>query len=146
MLVTKMAKIDKIVLKRVYAIFRTLEPGVLYLSEEFETATHLCACGCGAKVSTPLGRMEWKFQEGQHGPTLRPSIGSGQRPCRSHYFIDDGVIHWAASMSDAQAKAALDGDIARRRAYYDGLRPRGIFGYIRYGVRKIGNWVAGLFD
>ena len=141
-----MTKTDKIVLMRVHVIPKSLEPGVLYLSEEFKTATHLCACGCGAKVRTPLGSVDWTFQESQHGPTLCPSIGNGQLPCRSHYFIKDGTIHWAASMSDVQAKAVLDGDIAKRRAYYNDLRPRGIFGHIRYGCRKFREWAAGLFD
>ena len=40
-----------------------LRPGVLYVSEEFGAAAHLCACGCGEKVSTPLGPTEWSLEE-----------------------------------------------------------------------------------
>lgn len=141
-----MAKIKKIVLKRVFEIPNSLDPGVLYLSEEFETATHLCACGCGSKISTPIGRVDWTFQEGEHGPSLRPSIGNGQLPCRSHYFIDDGAIRWAEPMSDGQAKAVLGRDISRRRAYYESQRTKSLWGHIRCGLRKIKEWFALIFD
>ena len=55
-----------------------LRPGVLYVSEEFGAAAHLCACGCGEKVSTPLGPTEWSLEETGGGPTLRPSVGNWQ--------------------------------------------------------------------
>ena len=54
-----MHKLITIKLACVEFIPKTLEPGVLYVSEEFEAAVHLCACGCGLKVSTPLSPTEW---------------------------------------------------------------------------------------
>ena len=33
---------------------RELSPGVLYVSLEYCTMLHLCACGCGRKVVTPI--------------------------------------------------------------------------------------------
>ena len=33
-----------------------LEEGVLYISIPYRTASHLCACGCGERVVTPINR------------------------------------------------------------------------------------------
>ena len=62
---------------------KDLENGVLYVSQKYRTAAHLCACGCGEKIRTPLGPTEWSVEMGAAGPTLYPSVGSWQRPCRS---------------------------------------------------------------
>ena len=35
-----------------------INPGVLYVSEEYEIACHRCACSCGSLVYTPLGPTE----------------------------------------------------------------------------------------
>lgn len=48
-------KTERFRLERVGYMPKQLEPAVLYISQEFETAAHLCACGCGVKVRTPLG-------------------------------------------------------------------------------------------
>lgn len=66
-----------------------LETDVLYVSNTFEIAMHLCACGCGFKTVTPLNPGEWKLTS---GPTLSPSIG--QRICGAHYWIRGGKIVW----------------------------------------------------
>ena len=31
-----------------------LEHGIIYISIRFATASHLCCCGCGNKVVTPI--------------------------------------------------------------------------------------------
>lgn len=82
-------------LRRVHYMPEVLEPGVLYVSEEFDVAIHLCACSCGNKIVTPLGMGGWSFEMQGEEPTLRPSIGSWQIPCRSHYWITRGSIVWA---------------------------------------------------
>ncbi|WP_407701071.1 DUF6527 family protein [Tsuneonella troitsensis] len=101
----------------------SLEPGVLYVSREFETAAHLCACGCGRKVRTPLGPTEWEVSAGTHGPSLWPSIGNWQFPCRSHYVIRDGGIEWARTWTPAQIARGRDRETARRARYF-GRRAR----------------------
>lgn len=61
-----------------------LQPGVPYVSEEYETALHLCVCGCGGEVATPLrprAPAGWTLAEA----TLRPCIGNQAWACRSHY-------------------------------------------------------------
>ena len=82
------------VLQRVRYMPKDLRAGVLYVSEEFFTAAHLCACGCGAKIRTPLGPAEWSVQEAPQGPTLWPSVGNWQQGCRSHYWFRNGEVVW----------------------------------------------------
>jgi hypothetical protein len=69
--------------------------GVLYISISFNTAIHLCACGCGMEVVTPLKKDGWRFTYDGDTVTLRPSIGNWELPCRSHYFITDNKIEWS---------------------------------------------------
>ncbi|NKM21974.1 hypothetical protein GFM01_30240 [Rhizobium laguerreae] len=105
-------------LARVHYVPAALESGVLYVSDEYKIAMHLCACGCGSKVPVSLGPADWKVTERNDKPTVRPSIGSGQLPCNSHYFITDGRVDWLRSMSAAQTVVALKSDHRRREAYY----------------------------
>ena len=81
---------------------KDLQAGVLYVSEEFFTAAHLCACGCGTKIRTPLGPTEWSVEEDPQGPTLWPSVGNWQQACRSHYWFHNGEVVWGDAWSPAQ--------------------------------------------
>jgi hypothetical protein len=36
-----------------------MEPGVLYVSISYRTCGHLCCCGCGHEVVTPLSPAQW---------------------------------------------------------------------------------------
>ena len=129
----------KIDLLRVHYIPKELKPGVLYVSEEFGAAVHLCACGCGSKVSTPLGPTEWTLEETDKGPSLRPSIGNWQFPCQSHYWIDQGNIVWSGKWTPEQILAGRRAQDARQRAYYDALdrKREGI-------VQRIWRWIKRL--
>lgn len=109
----------KIKLQRVHYMPKTLEPGVLYVSEEFGAVAHLCACGCGTKVNTPLGPTEWSFKETPQGPSLYPSVGNWQLPCQSHYWIDRGEIRWSNKWTPQQIAAGRRREEARRNAYYN---------------------------
>ena len=83
----------------------------LYVSMEYRTAVHLCACGCGTKVVTPLGPNDWILTfDGT--VTLRPSIGNGQQECRSHYYIRNDRIDWLPRIGAAATNAALARDRA----------------------------------
>lgn len=110
--------IESFRLARVEYVPKTLEPGVLYVAEEFDVAVHLCACGCGSKVTTPLGPNEWTITEKGGLPTLHPSVGSWQLPCRSHYLIVAGKTRRAGQWSDAQIAAGRKAEEVRRAAYY----------------------------
>lgn len=75
-----------------------LEPGVLYVSMEFGTATHSCCCGCGEEVVTPFTPTGWKMTYDGETVSVWPSVGSWSLRCRSHYVIDRGRVvdagHW----------------------------------------------------
>lgn len=81
---------------------RELEPNILYYSERFGTASHLCACGCGAKIRTPIDVNEWSIVKTEQGPTLHPSVGNWQKECKSHYYIRKGKIVWCGAWTEKQ--------------------------------------------
>jgi len=114
----------QIKLQKVHYMPKHLEPGVLYVSYEFETAAHLCACGCGTKVRTPLGPTEWSVEETNDGPSLWPSIGNWQLPCKSHYVISRGKILWADKWSDKQIASGRKQEQMRREIYYEEMYSR----------------------
>lgn len=95
-----------------------IAPGILYVSEEYEIACHLCACGCGNPVYTPLGSAEWRFSDDEGRPSLEPSIGSWALPCRSHYWIWHGQIVWARDWSPNEVEAGRHLEHSVRSAYY----------------------------
>ncbi len=72
-----------------------LDPGMLYHSERFALASHLCACGCGFEAVTRIEPQWYTLQVSDGKPTLSPSIGNASFPCRSHYFIRRGRVAWA---------------------------------------------------
>jgi hypothetical protein len=111
-------------LLHVHYMPKQLEPGILYVSKEFEIAGHLCACGCGNKVMTPLGPTEWSFEETVGRPTLQPSIGNWQWPCQSHYWIVTGEVRWARKWTAAQIERGRRAEEERRRAHYESRKPR----------------------
>ena len=119
---------------------KDLSPGVLYVSEEFGAAAHLCACGCGAKVRTPLGPTEWSLEVTDGRPTLRPSVGNWQLACQSHYLITGGEVVWAKRWTAEQIADGRRREEERRREYYDALDRKH-----RSVVRRLWRWISGLF-
>ncbi|MFN3738994.1 DUF6527 family protein [Hydrogenophaga sp.] len=95
-----------------------MQPGVLYVSMGCATAMHLCACGCGAETVTPLSPTDWVLFYDGEAVTLYPSIGNWSLPCRSHYFIEDGKVVWAAPMSDSAINRGRSWDRIRKAAFY----------------------------
>jgi hypothetical protein len=129
----------KIELHRVHYMPKELKPGVLYVSEEFGTAAHLCACGCGSKIRTPLGPTEWSLEETDSGPTLRPSVGNWQQACQSHYWIYRGEIVWSDKWTPEQIAAGRRREDERRRQYYEALDRQ------RSGIlRRFWRWMKSL--
>lgn len=130
----------KIELQRVHYMPKELETGVLYVSEEFGAAAHLCACGCGTKVRTPLGATRWVLEETATGPSLRPSIGNWQLACQSHYWIERGEVVWAPKWTPEEIAAGRRLEEERRRGYYEDLdRTRGGI------LQRFWRWVKRLF-
>lgn len=89
-------KIFELTPEFVYYMPPVKEPGVLYISDEFGLAIHLCACGCGRQAVTPVGEGEWTLTNTEGRITLRPSIGNfnGENPYHAHYYITDNKIDW----------------------------------------------------
>ncbi len=82
-----------------------LQPGVLYISKRYRTASHLCCCGCGMKIVTPLNPAKWALSDHGDSVSLSPSIGNWNFPCRSHYLIIRNHVRWAGQISQRQATA-----------------------------------------
>lgn len=127
-------------LEQVYYIPKDLMPGVLYVSEEFEIALHLCPCGCGAKIRTPLGPTEWTLEKTEGGPTLLPSIGNWQQACQSHYWIRRGEVIWSTAWTPEEIADGRHEEEERRRAYYEALNHRHDRPIVRFW-----SWIKNLF-
>jgi len=88
-------------IERVKFIPDEMEPETLYISLEFESSSHLCACGCGDKITLPFTINQAKYNQNANDPTYRewfyddssvtfdPSI---LNPCKAHYYIKKGMI------------------------------------------------------
>lgn len=53
-----------------------LDEGILYVSIQYNTALHKCACGCGEEVVTPITPSDWKITYNGESVSLYPSIGN----------------------------------------------------------------------
>ena len=73
-----------------------LEPATCYISIRYATAAHLCPCGCGHEVNTPLSPTDWALTFDGETVSLRPSISNRLCPRRSHYWVKQNHIQWAA--------------------------------------------------
>jgi hypothetical protein len=112
---------DRFELRKVRYMPAELEPGVLYVAVEFGAAAHLCACGCGVVVRTPLDETEWLLEETVEGPSLYPSIGNWQEACQSHYWIERGAVIWAPKWGRSQIEAGRRSEQKRRLEYFEAL-------------------------
>ena len=90
-----------------------LEAEVLYVTIAYRTAAHLCVCGCGNKVVTPISPTDWKLTFDGKTVSLYPSIGSWNLECKSHYFITNNEVKWAMSWP----KKEVDNKIEQKNCY-----------------------------
>jgi Family of unknown function (DUF6527) len=101
----------------VQAIPDELEEGALYISLEYRTAVHKCACGCGRNVITPLHPKQWTLSyDGK--VSLHPSIGNWSFPCQSHYFIRQNSIVWAENFSKTEIEFVKKSDRVSLEHHY----------------------------
>jgi hypothetical protein len=125
-----------------------LDEGVLYVSMEFRTTIHLCACGCGQQVTLPLRRSAWSLTYNGEAITMRPSVGNWSFPCQSHYWIRDGHINWAGRWTPTQIEQGRQRTLAERRPTDNhevvdpspAGRRRGSRGWVRLARRTIRDW------
>ncbi len=103
----------------VHFVPERLEPGVLYISLEFCTASHSCCCGCGEEVVTPLSPAQWRMTFDGESVSLWPSVGSWTLRCRSHYVVERGNVRIAPQWSEAEVEAGRQRDRAALERHYE---------------------------
>ncbi|WP_041839388.1 MULTISPECIES: DUF6527 family protein [Acidobacterium] len=103
----------------VESIPEILKPGELYVSMSLASVIHLCACGCGQEVVTPLSPTDWKLCFDGENVTLDPSIGNWNFECRSHYWIRGGKVRWSGSWSREEIAEGRAYDRGRKSDYYN---------------------------
>jgi len=92
--------------------------GVLYITLEYGTAVHLCPCGCGSRVVTPLTPTDWELRFNGKEVSLSPSIGNWSFPCKSHYWIIRNKVRWARRWSCEEIEEGREEDQEAKRKYY----------------------------
>ena len=92
-------KLHQITPEFVDEIPRDLNPGKLYICCRYRAVKHLCACGCGIAINTPLHPTGWTLTCDGVSVSLSPSIGNWGEKCQSHYWILNNNIHWAPKWS-----------------------------------------------
>jgi hypothetical protein len=96
-----------------------LKERALYVSIRYKTVVHLCCCGCGREVVTPLSPTDWRLTFDGASISLHPSIGSWSLPCRSHYWIDRNRAKWAPRWSRAQIDAGRAQEALAKKEHFD---------------------------
>jgi hypothetical protein len=82
-----------------------LVDGTVYVSVRFATAVHLCCCGCGNEIVTPISPADWHLNFDGASVSLYPSIGNWSLRCRSHYWIRKNRVVWAHSWTAKEIAA-----------------------------------------
>jgi len=108
----------------VTAIPGRLEQGVVYVSIPYATVAHLCACGCGQEVSTPLSPTDWSLIYDGETVSLSPSIGNWSLPCRSHYWIRTDQVVWAKAWTQKRIEQGRQADQRRKKRFFEGWAKR----------------------
>ena len=94
-----------------------LDEGVLYVCEPHRIAIHLCCCGCGEEVVTPLSPAEWHLEHLGTAVSLYPSIGNWSFRCQSHYWIRRNRVIWAGALSAERIAVVQGQDRAAKAAH-----------------------------
>jgi Family of unknown function (DUF6527) len=111
---------QEIVLRHEFVEFipEELEQGTIYVSIRFATVSHLCCCGCGSKVVTPLRPTDWKLIFDGKTISLDPSIGNWSFACKSHYWIKRNKVVWAWQWSQEEIAAGRAHDSLAKEEYF----------------------------
>ena len=70
-----------------------LKERTLYGSIPYKTVVHLCCCGCGREVVTPLSPTDWQLTFDGETVSLHPSIGLPDLPLLSPQVIEEQQNH-----------------------------------------------------
>jgi hypothetical protein len=93
------------------------QEGILYISMEYATASHLCPCGCGELVVTPLSPTGWQLQF-DGAVSLNPSIGNWSLPCQSHYWIINNQVNLARKWTPEEIAEVQKKDKKEKRRFF----------------------------
>lgn len=96
-----------------------IEERTIYISMEYGTAVHKCACGCGEEVVTPLTPHDWTLIYNGESISLRPSIGNWSLKCQSHYWITEDKIEWAHKWSKDKINKNRKQDSLNKKKYFN---------------------------
>lgn len=110
----------EIVLKHEFVEFipEQLQQRTIYVSMRFATASHMCICGCGNKVVTPITPTDWTLVFDGKTVSLDPSVGNWSFPCQSHYWIRKNRVKWAPKWSREQIKRGRMHDRMAKQQYH----------------------------
>lgn len=102
----------------VHLIPEVLTHGTVYISINYATASHLCCCGCGYEVVTPLTPTDWNITFDGESISLHPSIGNWAFECQSHYWIRRNTVEWARRWTPEQIEAGRQRErLAKKRQF-----------------------------
>lgn len=113
-----------------------LENGVVYISIPYRAVIHLCCCGCGEKISTPLSPAQWSVAYDGERISLCPSVGSGSLPCNSHYVISRNEVRWARPLTKAETEGARRRDQVVGAAHYGAAERQSWWRYLVRSFRR----------
>ena len=97
-----------------------LDEGTIYISIPYASATHLCLCGCGFRVVTPLNPLKWKLIFEGDVISIHPSIGNWGSRCRSHYWIRRNAVLWSKTWTQAEIDANREDHRLEMEGYFAG--------------------------
>jgi hypothetical protein len=101
-----------------------IEDNILYVSLEYGTAIHKCACGCGNEVVTPITPTDWQITFDGETVSLSPSIGNWEFNCRSHYWIRHNKIYYARPWTEEEVASGRENDVKRKKNFFSVKRKR----------------------
>jgi len=99
-----------------------LEDKILYVSMEYETVIHKCACGCGNEIVTPLSPADWSLIFNGETISLEPSIGSWSLECKSHYWITNNKVKWSYKYSNDEMKKVKASDLEAKKEHFEKVK------------------------
>ncbi|GGG48893.1 DUF6527 family protein [Bizionia arctica] len=95
-----------------------IQEGVIYISLEYKSVIHKCACGCGKEVNTPLHPTGWKMLYDGESISLKPSVGNWSFDCKSHYWITNNEIEWSLKWTNETIGKVRTIEDSERQEYY----------------------------
>lgn len=95
-----------------------IDEGIVYISLNYRTIIHKCACGCGEEVNTPLHPSSWKLIFNGESISLSPSIGNWNFDCKSHYWITENKVKWSKKWDSSKIQSIRAQENLERKNYF----------------------------